>query len=41
MAIVKRPLDIDVLQAARERIAWVFDSFPKIYLSGPSGKDSG
>lgn len=37
----KRPIGIDVLTAARERIAWVFDSFPRIYLSGPSGKDSG
>jgi predicted phosphoadenosine phosphosulfate sulfurtransferase len=32
---------LNVLQAARERIAWTFDSFPRIYLSGPSGKDSG
>ena len=38
---MKRQLAIDVLQAARDRIAWVFDSFPRIYLSGPSGKDSG
>ena len=37
----KRPLGTDVLSAARERIAWVFDSFPRIYVSGPSGKDSG
>lgn len=37
----KRWLGIDVLTAARERIAWVFDRFPRIYLSGPSGKDSG
>jgi predicted phosphoadenosine phosphosulfate sulfurtransferase len=37
----RRPLGIDVLAAARKRIAWVFDSFPRIYLSGPSGKDSG
>jgi predicted phosphoadenosine phosphosulfate sulfurtransferase len=37
----RRPLGIDVLTAARERISWVFDSFPRIYLSGPSGKDSG
>lgn len=35
------PLGQDVLTAARERISWVFDSFPRIYLSGPSGKDSG
>lgn len=37
----KRPLGVDVLTAAKARIAWVFDSFPRIYLSGPSGKDSG
>lgn len=41
MAHVKRILDVSVLEAAQERIAWVFDSFSKIYLSGPSGKDSG
>ena len=34
-------LGIDVLTAARQRISWVFESFPRIYLSGPSGKDSG
>jgi predicted phosphoadenosine phosphosulfate sulfurtransferase len=37
----KRPLGVDVLTAARARIAWTFDTFPKVYLSGPSGKDSG
>lgn len=37
----KKGLGIDVLQAARERIEWAFDTFPKVYLSGPSGKDSG
>lgn len=31
----------DVLSASRRRIAWIFDNFPRIYLSGPSGKDSG
>lgn len=39
--VSKVPLEIDVLEAAQQRIAWVFDSFPRIYLSGPSGKDSG
>jgi predicted phosphoadenosine phosphosulfate sulfurtransferase len=34
-------IGIDVLTAARNRVAWVFDNFPRIYLSGPSGKDSG
>jgi predicted phosphoadenosine phosphosulfate sulfurtransferase len=38
---LKRGLGIDVMTAARRRIVWVFDHFPKIYLSGPSGKDSG
>ena len=37
----KRLIGIDVLTAARERISWVFDSFPRVYMSGPSGKDSG
>lgn len=37
----KLGLGIDVLTAARQRIAWTFDTFPHIYLSGPSGKDSG
>ena len=32
---LKRALDINVLEAARERIAWTFDAFPRIYLSGP------
>lgn len=36
----KRPLPIDVLAAARERIAWTFDSFPKVYVSFSGGKDS-
>jgi predicted phosphoadenosine phosphosulfate sulfurtransferase len=34
-------LGIDVLTAAQRRINWAFDTFPRIYLSGPSGKDSG
>ncbi len=41
MAVPKIGLGIDVLTAAQQRISWVFDSFPRIYLSGPSGKDSG
>lgn len=41
MAHGKLAINIDVLTAARERISWIFDSFPRIYLSGPSGKDSG
>lgn len=41
MADDRRSLGSSVLDAARERIAWTFDAFPRIYLSGPSGKDSG
>jgi predicted phosphoadenosine phosphosulfate sulfurtransferase len=29
-----------VLQAARQRIAWTFDNFPRIYVSFSGGKDS-
>jgi len=36
----KRPLGIDVFTAAQERIAYVFDSFPRIYVSYSGGKDS-
>jgi predicted phosphoadenosine phosphosulfate sulfurtransferase len=36
----KRGLGIDVLTAARERIAWTFDTFPRIYVSFSGGKDS-
>jgi predicted phosphoadenosine phosphosulfate sulfurtransferase len=38
--MAKRPLGIDVLMAARERIAKVFDDFPRIYISFSGGKDS-
>lgn len=41
MAFEKRGLGVDVLTAARQRVAFIFDSFPRVYLSGPSGKDSG
>lgn len=33
-------LDIDVLEAARQRIAWCFDTAPRLYLSFSGGKDS-
>lgn len=33
-------LGIDVLTAARERIAWTFDTFEKVYVSFSGGKDS-
>lgn len=36
----KRGLGIDVLTAARERIAWTFDQFEKISVSFSGGKDS-
>lgn len=40
MATIKRGLGIDVLAAARERLAFVFDTFPRIYVSFSGGKDS-
>lgn len=39
--MARRRLNLNVLDAARARVSWVFDHFPRIYLSGPSGKDSG
>ncbi len=36
----KKPLGINVLTAARQRIAYVFDSFQRIYVSFSGGKDS-
>lgn len=36
----KKPLGIDVLTAARERIKYTFDNFEKIYISFSGGKDS-
>lgn len=35
-----RKLGIDVLTAARQRIAWTFDRFEKFYISFSGGKDS-
>lgn len=37
---MKKRLGIDVLTAARGRIAWTFDNFPRIYVSFSGGKDS-
>lgn len=37
----KNYIDMDVLQAAQNRIKIVFDNFEKIYLSFSGGKDSG
>lgn len=36
----KQYLTVNVLEAARARIAWALRSFDRVYLSGPSGKDS-
>jgi predicted phosphoadenosine phosphosulfate sulfurtransferase len=36
----KRGLGVSVLDAARARIAWTFDTFPRIYVSFSGGKDS-
>jgi predicted phosphoadenosine phosphosulfate sulfurtransferase len=36
----KIPLGMNVLEAAKERISWIFDNFDKIYLSFSGGKDS-
>lgn len=36
----KRGLGKDVLTAARERIAWTFDTFERVYVSFSGGKDS-
>lgn len=36
----KKPLGINVYDAAKDRIAYVFDNFPKIYVSFSGGKDS-
>lgn len=38
--MAKRPLGISVYQAARERIAWAFETFQKLYVSFSGGKDS-
>ncbi len=40
MPASKRGLGITVLEAARERIAWAFDTCPRIYVSVSGGKDS-
>ena len=36
----KLRLDINVYQAAQERVKWTFDNFEKVYLSFSAGKDS-
>ena len=37
---MKKRLGINVFEAAKQRIAWVFDNFPRIYVSFSGGKDS-
>lgn len=36
----KRKLGLNVLEAAKQRIAWTFDNYEKIYVSFSGGKDS-
>ena len=36
----KHRLNIDVLEAAKQRTKWTFDNFKKVYLSFSAGKDS-
>ncbi len=38
--MLKNPIGIDVLEAARERIKFAFDNFERVYLSFSAGKDS-
>lgn len=40
MSNIKKYLSINVLTAARERIAYAFDNFERIYVSFSAGKDS-
>ncbi len=40
MTPTKRPIGINVLEAARQRISWTFDNFERVYLSFSAGKDS-
>lgn len=40
MTPLKRPIGINVCEAAKQRIAWTFDNFERIYLSFSAGKDS-
>jgi predicted phosphoadenosine phosphosulfate sulfurtransferase len=36
----KRYLGMSVLDAAKQRISWIFDTFPRVYTSFSGGKDS-
>lgn len=39
--ISRRYKTLDVYDATQERIAWIFENFPRIYISFSGGKDSG
>ena len=38
--MAKKPLGINVYEAAKKRIEWAFDTFKKLYVSFSGGKDS-
>lgn len=38
--MAKRPLGINVYEAAKRRITWAFDTFDRVYVSFSGGKDS-
>lgn len=40
MSMYKYPLDKNVLEAALDRINWVFDNLPRVCVSFSGGKDS-
>lgn len=40
MATTKKPIGVDVLTAARDRIRYTFDHFEAVYVSFSAGKDS-
>lgn len=40
MSDFAKPVGINVLEAAEERISWAFDTFPRLMLSFSAGKDS-
>jgi len=40
MSVLKKYKDVNVLDAAKERIEFVFDNFERIYISFSAGKDS-
>lgn len=40
MSKFKKPIGMDVLEAARERTSWTLDNFERVYCSFSAGKDS-